>query len=714
MNVNSSRVSAHSSTESSVDLRFIGVFCGACKAGFASTAATTFENGNQIPVPNMISACTAIENCEHSEWFNACTQCQEGYSHSYSALKGVQYDTCVSYENQDCLAVNQTDECVFCKPGSYLNKDGYCERIQPPRCEHKQFVHEQKFYFRDIATGLWLNKEGTGCLRCDEGFTGLLVTENHYACTESIQHSLGAVADGTNYIQNCKNYYLDPADNILKCHICEDDFIPLQSGGSCTATSSLPNCKVAQNSQFCAVCEDEYVLVSRVCELKSIEHCIEYQNDENSSQQICSDCGPGYYREANACHPGEVKNCYLFETKHRCNVCDQGFALVFQNNGYNYCYPINPQLKCAVFNPDKFQGAHLECVQCVDRNFVIQNESFYRSICMRYFEIPNCQVYDVHPAIADSSFQCLRCQPNFFLRNNVCEFRLNEIDFCVEQQVDDDLCSRCDEEHYLSSDKRHCEPNPTGIRGCRVYTSTVDCSACEANLYLQENTCVALLEEELIDNCVFYQNQFNCERCGDGFLVQNGVCESTSLQNCALFAGPLICEKCIQGYGFKDVEGTPTCVQKSVDNCTVSEDFDPFNCLVCANGHYVNEGACAQVTDLILNCVEYAGIDVCSKCSMGTALSIDGKTCYSSLHAKRSIDAHCLSAEVVDTPICNTCEPGFYFSDGECVECGEPNGLSNGCYNCDAVDPSVCLICKPGYYMTKTADCVKFGEETAK
>ena len=95
-------------------------------------------------------------------------------------------------------------------------------------------------------------------------------------------HSLGEIVEGTNYILNCKNYKIDLTDNILKCVTCNETFIPLESGGQCTSVTGLDNCKIAKNSDYCSVCEDNYVLVQRQCEMKNIENCIEYQNDENS------------------------------------------------------------------------------------------------------------------------------------------------------------------------------------------------------------------------------------------------------------------------------------------------------------------------------------------------------------------------------------------------------------------------------------------------
>ena len=87
-----------------------------------------------------------IENCEYSTWFNACSQCEPGYSYGYDKEKGILYDTCVlNQENYDCLSYDSTEEkCRFCKKGTILNADRVCEQISPHKCKSRHFKHRQK------------------------------------------------------------------------------------------------------------------------------------------------------------------------------------------------------------------------------------------------------------------------------------------------------------------------------------------------------------------------------------------------------------------------------------------------------------------------------------------------------------------------------------------------------------------------------------------
>lgn len=45
--------------------------------------------------------------------------------------------------------------CVYCKRGTYLNRDGICEIINPPKCEDGQFRYRGAFEQKDLEKGLY-------------------------------------------------------------------------------------------------------------------------------------------------------------------------------------------------------------------------------------------------------------------------------------------------------------------------------------------------------------------------------------------------------------------------------------------------------------------------------------------------------------------------------------------------------------------------------
>lgn len=77
---------------------------------------------------------------------------------------------------------------MYCCKGTYLNKDNFCERINPPKCEFGQFNYRDIFDIKNLNTGLYLNNEGTGCNKCEDGYSGIFMEMNYWICTESIVH----------------------------------------------------------------------------------------------------------------------------------------------------------------------------------------------------------------------------------------------------------------------------------------------------------------------------------------------------------------------------------------------------------------------------------------------------------------------------------------------------------------------------------------------
>ena len=100
-------------------------------------------------------------------------------------------------------------KCVFCRKGTYLNEDGYCEVIHPVRCEFADFRFNRKFKIEDMYTALWLFGEGPGCERCDKGYVGVKQNPDvdKMVCTQSSYHADVGLPEVTHYIKFCKHYH---------------------------------------------------------------------------------------------------------------------------------------------------------------------------------------------------------------------------------------------------------------------------------------------------------------------------------------------------------------------------------------------------------------------------------------------------------------------------------------------------------------------------
>ncbi len=109
-------------------------------------------------------------------------------------------------------------------------------------------------------------------------------------------------------------------------------------------------------------------------------------------------------------------------------------------------------------------------------------------------------------------------------------------------------------------------------------------------------------DDKKIDGCKVYGDNV-CEICDTNFTVLDGMCVATKAQNCSSFESIHACATCPENFGFKFENNLKNCVQKSVNNCIDSSNYEPYQCYQCANGFYLREGLCETVTTPIDNCL---------------------------------------------------------------------------------------------------------------
>lgn len=166
LNVDSLPDSSHGTKQTLIDRSKLAAFCGACLPGYRAVYGTD-TTGNTIDF--VVTRCDLIENCAESTAFNNCTKCRQGFAFAF--INGaVNYDTCNPLPttgvavNKDCFSFDSTTgKCIYCCQGTYLNNDGFCERISPPKCEFEEFNYRNIYNIKNLATGLYLDRNGTGC-----------------------------------------------------------------------------------------------------------------------------------------------------------------------------------------------------------------------------------------------------------------------------------------------------------------------------------------------------------------------------------------------------------------------------------------------------------------------------------------------------------------------------------------------------------------------
>lgn len=132
----------------------------------------------------------------------------------------------------------------------------------------------------------------------------------------------------------------------------------------------------------------------------------------------------------------------------------------------------------------------------------------------------------------------------------------------------------------------------------------------------------------------------------------SGTCIESSLENCTmrLFNGE--CLTCTKGF-FLDLGKCVSAGGNAIANCEVY--FTATSCQICAEEHYLRNGQCERVKQVISDCVVYnSDGSKCERCRAGLILSLDLLQC-DSVSLSQPV-ANCLSYNQIG---CKECKSGF-------------------------------------------------------
>lgn len=707
MNVQAANPSANSANlTAEVDINELAVMCVACEKGYKRTMGV-MPNSNELDL--MVGSCTKILNCKASAWFNYCSECEEGFSHEWKST-GVDYASCVESSDFNCFA-GEVNDCKICRKGYRFNLDGVCEFIVMPKCllsGGRDIVGGEGF----IATFLYLSPQGAGCVQCEENYVAVKTDGmdfNSKVCVPSEYAKAHIFKDGEdNYIENCKNYYLEGTK--LLCKYCLVGSVVSQNGAICYPIQDLLFCEIATNSTSCSQCIKTHISVSGLCKKKEINNCKVYVLDSVLTKQKCQQCEPLYFISDSNCEKGNVNNCEIMGTDPDiCTECFTNYEKVTDSEGHSYCFPHDPTFNCAEFEKAKFEQQIIECKTCKsDSNYYIStNASDYKSsICSKFTDVPNCKIKKVGNSFATSTFMCLECEDGYYSKNGNCTLRTNLHSSCEKYSLNQDLCEKCLAQNFLSTSKKECHPFPKGIIGCRVYTSATKCVGCLQNYYLSGDNCLQITENNLIPNCIYYSDATICKECKENFFLETNTCLQVKALNCKSAVSPNKCGSCFSERGLKDEGDKTNCVKPEDAKCSLFTPKYPFECEECEKGYYVGEERiCVPVESSVENCEVYKSKELCKRCRKGYVLGKNFDLCMS--YSYLPIDKRCEDSVETGGFNCVVCQGGFFMGeDGECKGC-----QASDCYFCDPLDSSVCLVCKPGSFMGEDFKCVLVEEE---
>ena len=155
---NSLNDSSNDSVNQNTDASNIKYFCTACKPGFKPTLSDLDLK------PPMVVECIS-ENCGIiGDSVNICQSCAEGFAFGLSANGNINYQHCEEFSaDSNCLAINDSSECVYCKKSYSLNFENTCEKIEIPFCKADQSEILSSFDISLLPSYLKLLPKGIGC-----------------------------------------------------------------------------------------------------------------------------------------------------------------------------------------------------------------------------------------------------------------------------------------------------------------------------------------------------------------------------------------------------------------------------------------------------------------------------------------------------------------------------------------------------------------------
>ncbi|KAL4503396.1 hypothetical protein ABPG72_001002 [Tetrahymena utriculariae] len=634
--------------------------------------------------------------------------------------------------DSNCSKCSYQGVCLDCVQGYYINQSK-CEKgniqnvVQNIFNNTIQLVNNQ-YYMQNFP------------LHCKEGYQ--LDSNRQCVVCSNTQGLLCTISQSDSYSKLC-DYSYQYQFNDYQCSKCTNGFFmnqfcvlqcpkyyqPDSFYQNCTSVG-IPNCILSQNSQ-CQLCDSNFILDSQ-------KACVTISCPSNCatcvSQNICSQCNPGYYLQNNDCYPQSVcenniisKNnisvCQVCETKYfsinldKTCTLKQYYFLVYLNGIFipKLCSNCQFQQDCpeCIGNSPCLLYSQLQtCMQC-DSNYILDNNGQCQQ--KQSFISDYNQIADFCIEYNSTSTQCISCLTGYYVSISgqclKCIFRLSDTNACA---------FNCPSGYYSNSQTYICHKCQDS--NCSVCDSSLNCQTCNQNYHLYNSVCYQ-------DQCL--QNQYRqnlnqiCQNCYyrcatcDQQGVSGNIC-LTCLNGLNLGTDG-VCHICQIGYFYNGNEDSDL-KNSSVDlnkcqvcdssckecqgistNCTVCQYTLTLNsqnkCVIaCPNGYYQNTSTAQCVLCSDPNCSTCNSSLICTHCNQNYVLTpqqICSNTCpighYNHNQICEQCQAYCSSCLSLNA--CLSCEQNFDLINGQCYQkCSKLQYRDQQTLKCMQCDSS-CLAC---------------------
>ena len=688
---------------------------------------------------------------------------------------------CVNHTANDTLV----DFVLFCE---YYQKMG--ERYKCVKCEHgKSGVLE------DFLDELIKYTHITECLNmaCTKiQYPGLPVELNslvscHECSSSKIPFLFGQAGTEYSTIKGLKSYDLTNADPIsvtkggrsVKCHTITDTSLgvkninlpqncaiafmnleaaPATIGGDKEAADADKrfNIKLNKIAIFCIACKRGRKRIFGTTDAESnisptflpylVVECVEIENCSVSKWlNYCSEC----VYEASYLYKNGVgvdySICKLFPIQPNC------FAVEELSNGTLKCkfcakgYTMNYDNVCEIILPPK----------CNSSAFKLTFKHFdFNTIAYINPEGAGCSECHTGYTPVRMTRDKETCTLSTYIEHSD-HFPLDSkfITHCVNyfKQSSYLRCKNCESGFVISSDFSECYPG-SNLLNCVLAESKTNCLTCKDIYISVDYSCVL----KQIKNCKIYSEDFTlqnqiCDKCENGFLLEENKCLYGSIPNCkqyinnintcnicmegymkitdkngniycflyeprlqcvefdeAKFQNQILnCKKCISGPPLyltdQNIENTLCSSFSLISNCQEYDKISTFGnstfyCKICESGYWANNNLCVLRKNNDGKCTEFDNVsDSCSECLDGFFVSDDGSKCEENPNGIKGCEFYSSATK------CVSCKKNLYLSNSICVEILEKEKIDNCLYYEDNV---TCKQCEGTFFLDEKV-CVK-------
>lgn len=378
---------------------------------------------------------------------------------------------------------------------------------------------------------------GKGCLKCDHGYTGIVIDAIHNCSVYSDILVCSKCNDGYYLknsttclivdapIANCQSY--SPTASTIQCIECNTNYY-LTNSTTCTSRSNVDaNCAVYfVSSDACQTCDTNYFLDGLTC-IAKLSFCSTHQVNPALT---CLGCDDGYYLYSGSCIAGSVTDCTKYLQTGVANQCSACINGKFPNS--NVCTN-----HVTVPNCDKYDQSRNKCLTCTATHFLFSQNNKCASVtpithCIKYNTLTTCKRCDIGYYVGNAAQVCNTIPASWYC-TEFGDYRASDNNGCITCEIGNiNISGLC--YNWFNFIKTNCDTT-FGITETGRETKRV-CSYCadnaEPETFTTEYVC---LEKTMIDywitneattgvfnNCkryIYDINTIKCIECDPGYVI---------------------------------------------------------------------------------------------------------------------------------------------------------------------------------------------------